>query len=575
MSHLVFENRINPRYHILKLRKYTREFSSEDPWASIKQCFQCEDDNAYIGSILIIDGLDEVCVLNRNFNGQEFVEKLYRALGEDLGRSIRVIVTSRMGYFKKLKICQYAEVATIQWDEGSVNEWCDSYCRIHENRTEWCDSFKKKYSNLDEKDKRRDVFCSPLILYICCVSQIDMSKYNSVSGIYDEAFRVIGKKEYHVMNEETEKEVEINRQFTKEIAFQMFLNEKLDGVLENDWLNIAKEKTVQWGRERYGDEDIKPEFKKIFTLNHFAFDKCDAVEFAHKTVGEYFTAVKIYEDFFECVFKKIDTDISEEIVEDLWRNIFNAFRYKKIPVDIMNYLVELLENEQSRNWKLKFFKSYYIGMDKQLLFSFANEKLEHLPTCVALLSQVQLAFRNLTWLLTGLGFDNGEFDNTENNLEILASYVKGDVNLSGWKNLNGIDFSSLNLTNSNFSRSVLIGGRFCSSILNEADFYDSQLQNSDFSNAQIDTARLEEAHLENSVLQCASFYGSNLKNVKFENATLYRAEFQDAKLQGANFKDARLQCADFENAYLEGASFEGAHLEGVRFEGAHLEGANF
>lgn len=123
------------------------------------------------------------------------------------------------------------------------------------------------------------------------------------------------------MNEETEKEVEINRQFTKELAFQMFLNDKLEDALGADWVSIAREKTIQWGQKRYSAENIILEFKKIFALNHFAFNKSDAVEFAHKTVGEYFVSVKIYEDFFKHILEKTPKSI--------WRNIFNAFRYKK------------------------------------------------------------------------------------------------------------------------------------------------------------------------------------------------------------------------------------------------------
>lgn len=124
----------------------------------------------------------------------------------------------------------------------------------------------------------------------------------------------------------------------------------------------------------YGDEDIKPEFKKIFALNHFAFDKGNAVEFAHKTVGEYFTAIKLYEDYFECAFNKMGEQISRkefaDIAEEVWRGIFNAFRYKAIPVDIMDYFIELVmerKMDARDSWRSKFFEIYYFGIEEELL----------------------------------------------------------------------------------------------------------------------------------------------------------------------------------------------------------------
>lgn len=552
VSRFALGNRLNPIYHILKLRKYTDKLNSSDSWKSIKECFKYEDDNAYEGSILILDGLDEVCVLNQEFDGSKFVENLSRTLGTDFGRSIRVIITSRMGYFNEDRFNRYVELATVQWEESSVNKWCDRYCRTHENRKEWSVSFKGVYKDLDEDDKRRDVFCSPIILYICCVSQIDISKHNSVASIYDEAFRVIGKKEYHVMNEETEKEVEINRQFTKELAFQMFLNDKLEDALGADWVSIAREKTIQWGQKRYNAENINLEFKKIFALNHFAFNKSDAVEFAHKTVGEYFVSVKIYEDFFKHILEKTPKSI--------WHNIFNAFRYKKIPVDIMKYLVDLITSGQNDSWKSKFFKIYYTGIEQQLMITSANEKSEYVVFHASLLKQFPIAFRNLTWLLTGLGFDNSEFSNTEKNLEILVSYIKGDVNLSGWKNLNNIDFSMLDLKNSNFSNACLEGANFNETDLERASFDGANLDNSSFKNAY---------------LEYASFVGTHLVNAHLEQANIKYATLADVRCDESRFENADLTLSYIKDAWFSGAQFNGAHLEGAYLSNVHFEEACF
>lgn len=567
VSWLVFEHYFNVKCHILELRKYTKILNSTNPWKSIKMCYQCENDNLYENTVLILDGLDEVCVLNGEFNGNEFMENLKRTLRSGFGRNIRVIITSRMGYFSEIKRDMHTELATIYWNENSVNKWCDSYCCIHENRIEWCACFNEIYENLSPDDKRREVFCSPLILYICCVSQIDISKHNSVASIYDEAFRVIGEKQYHIWNEKTEKESEINKQFTKELAFQMFLNDKLEDVLDSDLVEIAKEKTAQLMLKKYSYECIKPEFKKIYALNHFAFGSSDAVEFAHKTVGEYFTAVKLYEDYFKCVF--------DNTLVEAWRHMFNAFRYKKIPVDIMNYLVDLIGSKQKNNWKSNFFKIYYDGIEQQLLVTVASEKSEYLTIHASLLNQIQLVFRNLTWLLTSLGFNNKEFNNTKRNLEILSSYIDGDVNFRDWKNLEGIDLSFKNLKEAIFSGGYLNYAIFNNSFLNRTIFNGACLRFSSFLYASIEMAKFEETHLENANFYSACLFESVFKKAHLEKTSFLRADLRNANLQKTYFYNAKLEEAHLENAQLEEAHFEKAHLEGAHLEYAHLELSHF
>lgn len=85
----------------------------------------------------------------------------------------------------------------------------------------------------------------------------------------------------------------------------------------------------------------------------------------------------------------------------------------------MKYLVDLITSGQNDSWKLKFFKIYYTGIEQQLMITSANEKSEYAVFHASLLKQFPIAFRNLTWLLTGLGFDNSEFSNTEKILKFL------------------------------------------------------------------------------------------------------------------------------------------------------------
>ena len=624
-SWLSFNNGFTQECHILELRKCINKLDSSNSWESIKKSFKCMNDDIYQNKVLVLDGLDEVCALKGNFDGQEFIYNLNSTLKTGIGRTIKVIITSRMGYFNEIRRNPSIDIASIYWDEDSITDWCKAYCKIHKNRVSWCESFKKSYTNLEEKDKRKEVFCTPLILYICCVSQVDISKHNSVASIYDEAFNVIGARRYNEWTEVSKKEFEVNRQFTKELAFQMFLNDKLEDILGSNFVQIAKDKVVCWIQSNQSYQVKEVEFEKLFAINHFAYGKNDAIEFAHKTIGEYFTAVKLYEDYFG----KIDGTI-----ESMWRNVFNAFRYKEIPSDIMQYLVEIILNKQSDNWKERFYKFYYVGIEKQTLSTVACPELDYSTPSVALINQIQIAFRNLTWLLTGLGFNNGQFINTRENLQILVSYFYGDINVGEWKNLEALNFEGAYLRYANFSSTILCGinfhravlevanfigadlkgahfeeahlkgtlflraglegahfegahlegahlqhahlvrAQFTKSDLNGADLQGAYLEETDFERADLESSNFKFAHLERANLQLAYIKGAHFEEADLKESHLERADFERAHLERAHLEKSHFEWAHLEGAHLEGAHLEGAHLEGAHLEGAHLEGAN-
>lgn len=141
-SWLSLNNVFKQEYHILELRKYISILDSNNPWESIKISFKCMSDDEYQDKILILDGLDEVCVLNREFDGRKFIENLSNILRTGFGRSIRIIITSRMGYFNEIERNNYVEIASIFWKEDSIKEWCFKYCNVHKNRVKWCEALK-------------------------------------------------------------------------------------------------------------------------------------------------------------------------------------------------------------------------------------------------------------------------------------------------------------------------------------------------------------------------------------------------------------------------------------------------
>ena len=132
----------------------------------------------------------------------------------------------------------------------------------------------------------------------------------------------------------------------------MFLNDTLESALDNSLVNVAKSMTAKICSTT--EDAIKPTTERYYAVFHFVSKNMEGIEFAHKTVGEYFTAVKLYEDYFANTL----TDMSDESIENMWKNIFQAFRYKKIPVDIMQYFFELVKSRKTTYKYIGDVKSY-------------------------------------------------------------------------------------------------------------------------------------------------------------------------------------------------------------------------
>ena len=306
----------------------------------------------------------------------------------------------------------------------------------------------------------------------------------------------------------------------------MFLNNTLESALGNDLVNAAKAMTAKICNTT--EADIQPETDRYYAVFHFVSQKSEGIEFAHKTVGEYFTAVKLYEDYFANTL----TDMSDESVEDIWKNIFQAFRYKKIPEDIMQYFAELVKARKTKDkcaeetksyseWRGCFIDSYYKGMQEQLLWKMMTQNTNYnLKENFLLPKQVAVAFRNLTWFLTSIDFNNCNItDKNEIYIHTIESFFirnfNMDVNLCFWQNLSEADLSDAYLSGAH-----LIGADLSGAYLNGAYLIGADLSGADLSGAHLIGADLSGAYLNGAYLIGAYLIGAYLNGADLSGADL-------------------------------------------------------
>ena len=505
----------------LELRSCANRLKSADAWESVKVILGADDDDAYKDSILILDGLDEVCVLYPDFDGKVFIENLQNENALKT-KNIKILITSREGYFGNITQKNNLLMDTIQWTEEQVGEWCKKYCTAHKSRVAWAEKFMADYRKLPEYDERRAIFCIPIILYFCCVREIDIGSESTMVGIYEKAFRTVGERRHNPttdteMQKDDERTFAVNWQYTKELVYQIFLDGKNPIVLENDGIQVARKHTVNCMGE------CRSELDRYFAFFPFASEKKEEgktkrMKFAHKTMIDYFTAVKLYEDYFEKVLDKADP------AKALWQGLWRAFRYKEMPDGIIRYLVQIIENRQGKNYdayRRQFFECYYNGVKTQIIWQLLDAPeykcemaYDRLP------QQVGLVFRNLTYLLNGMNYVRFERTPDSAYTNHISTFfhrgVKMDVWCFHWKGLRGTDLSGADLSFANLWGADLWGTALYGSNLSGADLRGSDLSIADLRSSDLSNANLSDANLssviwsENQILRNIGLWDTDL-----------------------------------------------------------------
>ena len=515
--------------------------------------------------LLILDGLDELCVLKYGFEGKLFLEKLSR-----LGYGYHVLVTSRESgsYFTEPHNEEGLRTERLIWEEKQIKDWLDLYKALKPRKEKWCIKFHEQFCSLETDDTRREIFCVPIILYICGTSETDIEDHSSIGSIYRDAFTKILLRKHLKGQSNTDGFKEADKkanmtawQFTKELAYQMCLVDSLDLIDDgsNDKRAVgfrnAQKRTKYILKEEYKIENPDLELKKELAVCPFAKENGRrGITFAHKTVYEYFTAVKLYEDYFAKFDDKYFNDNDNDTAAmDVMQSFIEAFRYVGITDDIFSYLCEMkvapfsttlgyseCKGLDYKKYEQKFVYAMQNHMYVMIGMKPAVEEYIYLPDYKVYRvsnytdwkfktvdKQANTSLANFTYFLTGHGFKNEE--------KVLECMLIG------------------NLIHSPSRHACFKGWHLEGAYLAGADLSGADLSSADLTGADLRGINLQYADLKFSNLTRANLLWSHLS---------------DADLIGTDLTNALLAYTDLTGADLTAADLTGADLSDVVFKGA-------
>jgi uncharacterized protein YjbI with pentapeptide repeats len=520
-----------------------------------------------------------------------------------------------------------------------LRKWASKFGEVE--LKEFVDFLKACPADIENKLARE-----PLLLYmlgrIHYEKAITAANLSGTSGmaakvkIYDTTIEWVLAKQRKDLNQKVfnfELEIDELRQLLTEVAVCVIQagNEiaKVNAIeyrLTKDPNNKLKELFDKIRGTAINEEKALNNLLTTFYIQPAQGDRDGAVEFAHKSFGEFLFAERIKEAICDwsrkiTIKNKQEDQINKKELE--WQ-IYDLLGSVCLTPDIVDYLREMLAtsndwqplrlferlNQFWEEWcegefidrtednlpqkKMKVLKEQmperetqlgirqvdvYTGLNVLILLlelhRYAQGSDELKDSIVFYPSGKSPAGGYTTRLLKVIHYsDSIEFDNFNQNLLLFlisANLISAnliDANLSG-ANLSGANLSDANLSGANLSRANLSGAD-----LSRANLGDANLIGADLIGANLGDANLGDANLSRATLSDANLSRANLSDANLSRANLLGADLIDAGLSLANLRDADLRDADLSDANLFGANLSDANLIGANLRTADLSDAD-
>lgn len=539
--------------------------------------------------VLFLDGYDELRVDNQHY------DLCLKLLAEVNGISnLKVVISSRLNYIdlNKNKFKEdFENTLTIilrPFNKQQIKTYVKKYYGLQNKDPQaMINAFENKHTDIE-------IFGIPLIIYMICALNIDISELNSSFSVYERVFS-FNNGLYDKIYDDTGHTLTSNPAIKQELldiselfAYTLFKNNTLKLNLKD----FSKHVLTNY-EDRLLDYTIG---------NYYDIDDSD-IAFVHKSFQEYFLC--------RYIVKRLASSITEipdpNNLSDTFRELFFCTNYiqKKYEANL-KFLIEknaILNNSNT----FAFLKKNGIKMICLIFedINYSCSSITSLYKCYQ--SLISSVFRILYILVK----ENWDQNVIENNCIPLLLRCRGYVYL----NLNGLSFKSVDISgaymrgdisdctfiNSNISRidlrdalakrialrdvsANLIYAEACDfseSCFEEVRFNLSEISSAAFINCRfmrVDfyASELIETSFYNAHLDGVNFASANMKNSLFVNSTVRNCVFKTANMVSANFSGSEIEDADFTGAHLDDAQFVNLkNISGIKLSGASLRNAVF
>nr|WP_225226123.1 pentapeptide repeat-containing protein [Komarekiella delphini-convector] len=600
------------------LRASVREnFANRDDWLSDRK-------TRYL---FILDGFDELRLEGRTAKGIEDFLKQVGNYQAQTGCRHQFIVTGRESALHGIENrvptnLDRVEIALM--DEQIQAQWLKNWSRLFGQ--DKAEEFQKFLKTNNCPNRVKELAREPLLLYLlAAMHRDDELTIQMFEGANDAQAKIVVYQKTLDWVLTKQRPQELNKELTEFDTedLRLILTEAGLCVTQSgrEWTSIKaiesrlkNDKTarqmLEEAQKRLGENPLRNALAAFYLRPAKASPSTEgAVEFIHKSFGEFLCAQKIKEILRH--WTKIDSETRREryvIDEDkLAEEIYDLFGYGGLTREIVEYLMALLDSEEKfqylklferlSDFYLDWYQGKFIDGQKLKIFPFNQMQKFQAQNISLKLREVDIfTGLNVMILLLELHRYAQTQDELKDNIVFYPCGKKDSDNFDGQRLLRIIGYSN-SVTVSTFLETVgyflsganlrganLSGANLSGANLRGANLSGANLRGADLSNANLSGAGgyarfpcgadLRSADFSQANLSGAGLSDANLSHANLSRADLSRAHLDRANLSHANLSHANLSRADLTCTYLHCSNLSHANLSEVNFFGAGFDGAN-
>lgn len=502
-------------------------------------------------TVLVLDGLDEICAA-RDINIYEYCANLINSTFRF--NNFRIIITTRLNYIN-IKNEDNKNVLNIQlnnWEIEDLQNWTKEYFEVHKERKDLLQIAHDNINYLSRTDNKEmlAILAVPLIFYMITAIGLRLCNLKSIGQLYDKVFEELYARNYNENNNSAIQKSgiikaiprKVSRQIAMEIAYKMYEENELLLKVNSIELGQAINNALNCGENVEVDSLHKREIEKLFPITFFYKEVYDVVEFAHKSIMEFFCAEKIYQDFVlsnqniaSFIFKNmVEIPISVEIMQ--FFTYFYDTRDKGINTYKKDIIIEFEKIIQGGDEWNRINKRAYGFEISKLVFKIFWIFIKDILKCkIEDVNQILSNKYMKTYLIGILNIRNS------NNLQ----FINNDVYSWNFRDcvFKGYNFNYVDMRHADFSNTMFIECSFTNSDLQAcifsnvifkefADFSYSNLCHSKFENIDkvgkiyMKYTRVGDTVISNCNIKKWVFYNIiYMDKIKFMNVTLTEEQF--------------------------------------------------
>lgn len=493
---------------------------------------------AYPNAVIVLDGFDELCMIDRIRNYDELLYDLSRRRFP----GHKYIITTRPKYVKLGIDIPHQYISLQHFDKDKRLKWLDNYTDPQLCGQRIAPNVQQFIEQIDD-DGVSAICDTPMTLYMLAAKKINIDFGLNIWELYHQIFYdEVSETEYNKMFKPSDgnyahrivEHRDIVYQISEEIAYRMYTtgNSRLF-LRSSELFDIVREINEQ------NEDSIDMEQVEMQMLAERCYGLCSywkvgsqdgMIEFYHNNIRDFFLCEKIYRELNR--------------VYDSWCNKFEPtnlvnifcglFHFGPLETAVSRFL--LLRAKHDRECHKSEFPILEISswhgladlfetlLTDGTVYNFENSKnpIQHILNVLTCTAQI---YRHCYepflyeeqmmkwWNSVSKINKNGMLAQTFHTIFCQVPLTldgESMLTMASRGNFSGIDLQSCDLRNIGFQNSDITNAQFQNAILVGCDFSHSNLRGSDFTNADIHYASLLGANLQDCILIGADLRGTDL-----------------------------------------------------------------